>query len=276
MTSAHKRFQAWRAVDLASSNHWIFDAEASLAEADPAKLRAWCQPLITELRNGSGVALVRGLGQLDGPALRQLYLAIGCCIGEVDTTYGALYDVTDSGGSYRLQAIPVSQTHASTSVHTDSSRRETHPRWVGLACIRQAPLGGGSRLVSVVAVHDQLAQVHPALLQRLKGSFHRDLITPGSCNDLAGIKANRFPSSATPAMAPPCATCVTGSKLATSASANPWSRLIAMPLMPLMPPLMIRNCDTTSPWRQGICFLSTTTRWPTIVSPTKMTPAPRG
>ena len=193
MTSAHKRFQAWRAVDLASSNHWIFAAEASLAEADPAKLRAWCQPLITELRNGSGVALVRGLGQLDGPALRQLYLAIGCCIGEVDTTYGALYDVTDSGGSYRQQAIPVSQTHASTSVHTDSSRRETHPRWVGLACIRQAPLGGGSRLVSVVAVHDQLAQTHPALLQRLKGSFHRDLVTPGSRNDLAGIKANRFP-----------------------------------------------------------------------------------
>jgi hypothetical protein len=193
MTSAHKRFQAWRAADLASSNHWIFAAEASLAEADPAKLRAWCQPLITELRNGSGVALVRGLGELDGPALRQLYLAIGCCIGEADTTYGALYDVTDSGGSYRQQAIPVSQTHASTSVHTDSYRRETHPRWVGLACLRQAPQGGGSRLVSVVAVHDQLAQTHPALLQLLKGSFHRDLVTPGSRNDLAGIQANRFP-----------------------------------------------------------------------------------
>jgi hypothetical protein len=192
MTSSRRRFQAWRAADLASSSHWIFVTEASLAEADPANLRAWCQPLITELRHGSGVALVRGLGQLDGPALRQLYLAIGCCIGEVDTTYGELYDVTDSGGSYLEQAIPVSQTHASTSMHTDSSRRDTHPRWVGLACIRQAPLGGGSRLVSVVAVHDQLAKTHPALLHRLKRSFHRDLVTPGSCNDLAGIKANRF------------------------------------------------------------------------------------
>jgi hypothetical protein len=193
MTAASKRFQAWRAADLARSNHWIFAADTSLVEADPAPLRAWCQPLITELQHGSGVALVRGLGQLDGPALRQLYLAIGCCIGELDTTYGALYDVTDLGGSYREQAIPVSQTHASTSVHTDSSRREAHPRWVGLACIRAAPVGGGSRLVSVVAVHDQLAQTHPALLQRLKRSFHRDLVTPGSTNDLAGIKANRFP-----------------------------------------------------------------------------------
>jgi alpha-ketoglutarate-dependent taurine dioxygenase len=193
MTAPSKRFQAWRAADLASSNAWIFAAEASLAAADPASLRAWCQPLISELRHGSGVALLRGLDQLDGPALRQLYLAIGCCIGELDTTYGALYEVTDLGGSYREQAIPVSQTHASTTVHTDSSRLETHPRWVGLACIRQAPLGGGSRLVSVVAVHDQLAQTHPAQLQRLKRFFHRDLVTPGSCNDLAGIKANRFP-----------------------------------------------------------------------------------
>ena len=45
----------------------------------------------------------------------------------------------------------------------------------------------------MVAVHDQLAQAHPAQLQRLKRSFHRDLVTPGSCNDLAGIKGNRFP-----------------------------------------------------------------------------------
>lgn len=193
MKSARKRFEAWRAADLANSNHWIFTAAASLAMADAANLRAWCQPLITELQQGSGVALVRGLGQLDGQALRQLYLAIGCCIGEPDSSYGTLYDVTDLGGSYREQAIPVSQTNASTSMHTDSSNRETHPRWVGLACIRQAPRGGGSRLVSVVAVHDLLAQTHPALLQRLKRSFHRDLVTPGVCNDLAGIKANRFP-----------------------------------------------------------------------------------
>jgi len=193
MTPPSKRFQAWRAADLANSNHWIFAAEASLAAADPDSLRAWCQPLISELQHGCGVALVRGLGGLDGTTLRQLYLEIGCCIGELDTTYGALYEVTDSGESHRVRAIPVSQTHASTSVHTDSSRLETHPRWVGLACMRQAPLGGGSRLVSVIAVHDQLAETHPAQLQRLKRCFHRDLVTPGSCNDLAGIKANRFP-----------------------------------------------------------------------------------
>ena len=33
----------------------------------------------------------------------------------------------------------------------------THPHWVGLACIRQAPVGGGSRLASAVAVDDHLA-----------------------------------------------------------------------------------------------------------------------
>jgi alpha-ketoglutarate-dependent taurine dioxygenase len=192
MTPPSKRFQAWRAADLANSNHWIFAAEASLAAADPASLRAWCQPLISELRHGSGVALLRGLGQLDGPALRQLYLAIGCCIGELDTTYGALYGVTDLGGSYREQAIPVSQTHASTTVHTDSSRLETHPRWVGLACVSQAPEGGGSGLASVVAVHDHLARHQPQALRRLHRCFHRDLVTPGGSRERQQRLANRF------------------------------------------------------------------------------------
>ena len=64
MTPPSKRFQAWRAADLANSNHWIFAAEASLAAADPDSLRAWCQPLISELQHGCGVALVRGPSSL--------------------------------------------------------------------------------------------------------------------------------------------------------------------------------------------------------------------
>lgn len=193
MIPSMQRFQAWCATDLAGSNHWVFPAEAALAKADPTTLAAWCLPLIQELHHGTGVALVRGLGNLDETSLRELYLAIGRSIGEVEITYGVLYDVIDSGGSYLEQAIPVSQTRACTSVHTDSSRLETHPRWIGLACIRQAPEGGGSRLVSVVAVHDHLAQHHPAVLQRLKRSFHRDLVTPGTSTRRAAIRANCFP-----------------------------------------------------------------------------------
>ncbi len=92
-----------------------------------------------------------------------------------------------------ISNLATTPTWAAAINSSRASRLETHPRWVGLACIHRAPLGGGSRLVSVVAVHNQLAQTHPAQLQRLKRCFHRDLVTPGSCHDLAGIKANRFP-----------------------------------------------------------------------------------
>lgn len=183
----------WLAADLARGQHWWFEASPDLAGADRNRLRHWSGPLIQELRRGTGVALVKGLADLSETQLRSLYLAIGECIGEVETTYGSLYDVTDSGASHLDAPIPVSQTRAATTVHTDSSRLETHPRWVGLACIRQAPRGGGSRIVSAVAVHEHLAIHHPAQLLRLRRCFHRDVVTPNSRNDLSLVEANCFP-----------------------------------------------------------------------------------
>jgi len=183
----------WVAADLAQRSQWRFHGSPELLKLDQAALQQWLEPLIRELRQGSGTALIQGLGALDERDLRQLYLAIGRCIGTVDTTYGELYDVMDTGVSYLEKAIPVSQTNASTSVHTDSSRLETHPRWVGLACVRQAPVGGGSRLVSALAVHEHLATHHPEALIRLYKTFHRDVVTPGSeANALALIHTNAF------------------------------------------------------------------------------------
>ena len=151
MSSPAQRFKGWSASDLAATDCWIFKASADLADACGSALQDWCQPVINELRHGMGVAFIRGLGSLDESALRRLYLSMGRCIGHVEDTYGALYDVTDLGESHLEKPIPVSQTKADTSIHTDSSRLETHPRWVGLVCIRQAPVGGGSRLTSAVA-----------------------------------------------------------------------------------------------------------------------------
>jgi alpha-ketoglutarate-dependent taurine dioxygenase len=185
--------RGWRASDLADSSGWRFRAPADPAALSPQELDHWMGPLLQELRQGTGVAWIQGLGQLPEPELRSLFLTIGRRIGKPDTTYGELYDVTDTGASHLAQAIPVSQTRASTTIHTDSSRLETHPRWVGLACIRQAPVGGGSRLVSAIAVHDHLAIHHPHQLERLQQHFHRDIVTPGSHPDPALIEANQFP-----------------------------------------------------------------------------------
>lgn len=184
----------WRAAELADRRQWRFPAGPALLALDPGELQNWIRPVIEELRHGSGAALIQGLAAVPEAELRQLYLAIGRCIGEVDTTYGELYDVIDTGASHLDKPIPVSQTNAATSIHTDSSRLETHPRWVGLACIRQASVGGGSHLVSAVAVHEHLAAHHPEVLARLYRPFHRDVVTPGSeANALALIQTNAFP-----------------------------------------------------------------------------------
>ncbi len=183
----------WRAAELGEWQQWRFTTATSLLDLNQASLQRWMAPVIDELTRGSGAALIHGLGDLSEADLRRLYRAIGHCIGSVDTTYGALYDVRDTGASYLEKAIPVSQTNATTSVHTDSSRLETHPRWVGLACVRQAPSGGGSRLVSAVAVHDHLAAHQPEALARLHQPFYRDVVTPGSeANALALIRSNAF------------------------------------------------------------------------------------
>ncbi|MFM9101789.1 MAG: TauD/TfdA family dioxygenase [Cyanobium sp.] len=174
---------------MAGDARWIFNANPDLADADAPELEVWLAPLQWELKHGWGVAWVRGLGDLPEPRLRRLFLMIGRAIGQPDTTYGELYEVIDSGASHLERAIPISQTRAATSMHTDSSQRATHPRWVGLACVRQAREGGGSRLASAVAVHDHLAQQDPAVLQRLHRCFHRDLVTPGGARQLCGPPA---------------------------------------------------------------------------------------
>lgn len=193
MTAVTPRFLGWQAADLAADPRWIFTADPSLVQASPQELEAWLAPVLAELCGGWGVAWIRGLGGLTEAELRRLYLAIGRAIGQPDTTYGELYDVTDTGASHLESAIPVSQTRAATTMHTDSSQRQTHPRWVALACVRQAPFGGGSRLASAVAVHDHLAAHEPEVLRRLHRSFHRDLVTPGGGRERPQRLANRFP-----------------------------------------------------------------------------------
>lgn len=183
----------WLAADLAGCSDWIVQASPALFSFDQEQLQAWFAPLKHQLLHGYGVVLIRGLSPEPESNFRRLYLAIGRCLGTPDLTYGELYDVTDSGESYLTKAIPVSQTRASTSMHTDSSRLETHPRWVGLACVQQAPVGGGSRLASVGAVVAHLQQHAPECVERLQQSFYRDVVTPGAVDPLALIANNRFP-----------------------------------------------------------------------------------
>lgn len=210
--------RGWDAAQLRSSASWHFTVDnrareeaATLVDwsrdpanaADPiAVLRADSIPtphldrlaaaVGREVLRGSGVALVRG-HLLDEAALRLAYMKIGLAIGTPIETYGRLYEVRDTGASYRETAAPVSQTRESTGMHTDSSGRDVLPRIVGLACVRAAPRGGATRLVSAARAHERLRREHPRLLARLYEDFVRDVVTPGADRSPARVAENRFP-----------------------------------------------------------------------------------
>lgn len=207
---------AWTAASMNARSAWQLDAPASALD-DAERLARWAQtvrdPIIElaadavrtpaidalgarvarELDDGSGVAWVRGFANLDELTLRLTYLKLGLTLGRTIDTYGRLYDVKDSGASYRDQPIPVSQTRESTGMHTDSSGKDVRPGVIGLACVRQAPVGGRSRIVSAARVHETLRSERPDLLRRLYGSFVRDVVTPGSARSIEAVAQNRFP-----------------------------------------------------------------------------------
>ncbi|MEB3316680.1 MAG: TauD/TfdA family dioxygenase [Cyanobacteriota bacterium] len=211
----------WTAAELAADPHWVLQADAALgpamaaltrwatgqrdpldalvvpgaSDAGPALglLRHWCAPLLHQLEQGRGIARVTGLQHLEEGQVRLLFLAIGRLLGQPDRTYGLLYSVSDSGQSHLDRPIPVSQTRAATGMHTDSSQRTVHPRWVGLACVRPAASGGASAVASARAVHTHLLSTQPELVARLRRPFIRDVVTPGGDRRRAVIKANAFP-----------------------------------------------------------------------------------
>jgi hypothetical protein len=207
---------AWTAASIQASEAWVFAAPTE-AEGDVRALEAWaareadpCAALqqgsvrtpaldtlagamVRELDLGSGLAWIRGFSGLSELTLRLVYLKLGLALGPTVDTYGRLYDVKDTGVSYKDKPIPVSQTKESTGMHTDSSGKQVRPGVIGLACVRQAPKGGGSRVVSAAQAHEVLRAKHPRLLERLYGTFVRDVVTPGSDRDLDRVRANRFP-----------------------------------------------------------------------------------
>ena len=222
MIQASAQGLAWTAAELAADPTWTItangqmervvsdlmgwaalqeDPEEALARGEWAStrvgeaqlLRQSCQALVAQLARGRGVARLTGLQGLNPSEQRLLFLAIGLVLGRADRTYGLLYGVSDSGMSHLERPIPVSQTRAATGMHTDSSQRHVHPRWVGLACVRPAASGGASALVSVRTVLGHLLRHHPATVARLRQSFIRDVVTPGGARDPEAITANAFP-----------------------------------------------------------------------------------
>jgi alpha-ketoglutarate-dependent taurine dioxygenase len=216
MTPPRHRERRWTTSQMMSRTNWQLGFPPGTG-TDLAILKEWSRsqsdpiaaytggiahlPAVQELARqiqhelkDSGVAWVRGIPtRTEQDTLRLFYLALGFELGSVFETYGRLYDVTDRGGSYRNQSIPVSQTREATGMHTDSSARDVEPDYVGLLCLQPARSGGGSRLASAMQVHEELREHQPENLAILYREFVRDLVTPGSDRDPSRIATNRFP-----------------------------------------------------------------------------------
>ena len=151
--------------------------------------------LQTELLYGTGVTLLRGLNpELLGEEQARLFLVLlSTHFAEIIDSYGRLYDVIDRGLSYKENAVPVSQTNAATTFHTDSSALNTMPDMVGMLCLRQAKSGGESLFRNVVDVHEKMRRARPDLLAKLYEDYVRDIVTPGTERTYENLWANRIP-----------------------------------------------------------------------------------
>lgn len=212
---AHGRDQAplhWTRADLEARDTWRMAFPAPLVSAaqrryaslpDPAEGFATLPALVElasairdNLLHGDGLVWLQSggrLAHLAEPVQRALFEAIGRAMGRPINTYGTLYEVTDRGGEYRRQSIPVSQTRAATGFHTDSSQRETLPDLVGLHCLEASPSGGESLVCCGPMVHDRLAARDAPSCRQLYRPYIRDLVTPGSPDDRSSLLANRIP-----------------------------------------------------------------------------------
>ncbi len=148
-----------------------------------------------QVLNGEGLAWITGLSPSRFSEREQqlFYLMLGTAMGQPMEQYGRLYEVKDRGSSYTDKPIPVSQTRAETTFHTDSSARDILPDLVGLLCLQPAYAGGESLVSSAVTAHEQLRYHRADQLRLLYREFIRDMVTPGAERTREHLARNRFP-----------------------------------------------------------------------------------
>ena len=127
-----------------------------------------------ELRDGRGFVLLRGLPVAawgdDDSALA--YWLLGQHLGRPGAQNPAgelLGHVVDTGEDAANPFVRRYRTAGDIAWHCDLADV------VGLLCLRQAPRGGASRIVSSVAVYDELLRRRPELVERLYEPFALDV-----------------------------------------------------------------------------------------------------
>ena len=140
-----------------------------------------------------GFILLKADPDLSDEELRKIYAVCCRCWGNLNNRYGYFFDVVDQGLDYTKEAIPVSKTKAATGYHTDSTAKEYFPDVVGLLCLQPGASGGESLLTNAADAYHELLSNIPESLSALEKPIIRDVITPGTTNNLETIRNNAFP-----------------------------------------------------------------------------------
>ena len=180
---------AWTGAEMAQRTDWIetlsaaerAEIDAAIAEHKAAgremgeitpetfrlpTLAPRLTRILGDIQHGRGFALLRGFDVASRPIEDSAigYLGIGAHLGGFRSQNAKghlLGHVKDLGLDIRNPKVRYYQTNRELEFHTDSCDI------VGLICLRTAKSGGGSRIVSSVAIHDRMLAESPELWRAL-------------------------------------------------------------------------------------------------------------
>ncbi|MFJ4878370.1 TauD/TfdA family dioxygenase [Streptomyces sp. NPDC088745] len=183
---------AWEPAALSERDWLIHLPDARPATAPTARSAPTCLPpgpaarLLAALREGPGFAVLRGLrlDGLDDQACAELGRRIAALAGTPRPHESA------APGDHLLSTAPLATAPPpaaptgpadtqdpmpevpALAPHTDRAGPPGPPHFLALLCVRPAPTGGASLLISATTVHDRLAARHPGQLAALYADFH--------------------------------------------------------------------------------------------------------
>ena len=191
---------AWVGADLAHENCWLHrlsaqqvaEIDAALAEVRRRNLSfpqfsAADFPLPTlqaelarhaeELENGRGFVVLRGLPveRYSRDEINTIYYGLGLHLGQpvCQNPRGDLLGEVMNVGDLKDKNTRVYQTNLYLPYHSDPSAV------VGLLCVRKAPVGGVSSMISVATVYNRILRDHPEYL----GLLYRPMYFAHLCED---------------------------------------------------------------------------------------------
>jgi hypothetical protein len=135
---------------------------------DHPEINALTDGLSETIRHGRGAVLLTGLRPTTHTEedMERIYWGIGVCLGD-PAVQSMLGDRL--GHVQHVKDDPVARGYRSNeelSPHTDSYRI------VGLMCLQQAETGGLSRIVSSLAIHNEILATRPDLLEPLYDGYY--------------------------------------------------------------------------------------------------------